>query len=244
MPERCALPCAAGRAAGAAPGGAGAAGAARGGGRRALRPPGRGRCRLPPRGPARPGAGDARAPRRLAGGEENPARLPACHLRTTCLAPAWRRGHARLTCLPPARRGTGARRCGGARCFARPPHSDSLAEPARRPVWRTLSAVIGGGQVERAVVAAGGDARALAAARNHLGNHFADRRQWAQVRARARALWERPTAAPDKQGRRAGGLRGRHWRLRAGVQAGCCPPGQRLRCCVHSAAPVARRPSR
>ena len=36
-------------------------------------------------------------------------------------------------------------------------------------------------QVERAVVAAGGNPAALAAARNHLGNHYADRRQWAQV---------------------------------------------------------------
>jgi hypothetical protein len=55
--------------------------------------------------------------------------------------------------------------------------------------------VTGDRQVERAVVAAGGDARALAAARNHLGNHFADRRQWAQVRSRARARGERPAAA-------------------------------------------------
>lgn len=35
--------------------------------------------------------------------------------------------------------------------------------------------------MERAVVAAGGDESALAAARNHLGNHYADRRQWTQV---------------------------------------------------------------
>lgn len=36
-------------------------------------------------------------------------------------------------------------------------------------------------QVEQALLAAGGNPAALAAARNHLGNHYADRRQWAQV---------------------------------------------------------------
>ena len=37
-------------------------------------------------------------------------------------------------------------------------------------------------QVERVALAAGGNPAALAAARKHLGNHHADRRQWAQVK--------------------------------------------------------------
>ena len=176
-------------------------------------------------------------------------KTPRACLPATCALHVWRLpGGAAIRASPACRlRAAGpAPAAAGARAASRG-RPTLTAWPSRhgRPVWRTLSAVIGGGQVERAVVAAGGDARALAAARNHLGNHFADRRQWAQVRARARALWERPTAAPDKQGRRAGGLRGRHWRLRAGVQAGCCPPGQRLRVlctqrCSRCAAPLSR----
>ncbi|KAK9822841.1 hypothetical protein WJX81_001701 [Elliptochloris bilobata] len=51
--------------------------------------------------------------------------------------------------------------------------------------------------VERALVAAGGDAAALAAARNHLGNHYADRRQWAQAAAlyKASGMHDRLAAA-------------------------------------------------